>query len=73
MFVKFIKNTILLKIIFIATLHQHTFAECFYDCCDCCKDCCDCCNPDVITEEDILKAPDVITEEDILKAEENYK
>ena len=61
MFVKFIKNTILLKIIFIATLHQHTFAECFYDCCDCCKDCCDCCNPDVITEEDILKA------------EENYK
>ena len=73
MFVKFIKNTTLLKIIFIATLHQHTFAECFYDCCDCCKDCCDCCNPDVITEEDILKAPDVITEEDILKAEENYK
>ena len=67
MFVKFIKNTILLKIIFIATLHQHTFAECFYDCCDCCKDCCDCCNPDVITE------PNVITEEDILKSEENYK
>ena len=68
MFVKFIKNTILLKIIFIVTLtHQTIFAKCFCNCCDCCKDCCDCCNPDVITEEDL------ITEEDILKAEENYK
>ena len=38
MFVKFIKNTILLKIIFIVTLtHQTIFAKCFCNCCDCCE------------------------------------
>ena len=52
MFVKFIKNTILLKIIFIATLHQHTFAECFYDCWNYCCICCDCYDPNKITDED---------------------
>ena len=52
MFVKFIKITNLLKIIFIATLHQHTFAECFYDCWNYCGIFCDCCNSDKITNED---------------------
>ena len=53
MFVKFIKITNLLKIIFIATLHQHTFAECFYDCWNYCCLFCNCCYSDIITEEDI--------------------
>ena len=52
MFVKFIKITNLLKIIFIATLHQHTFAECFYDCWNYCGIFCDCCDSDKITDED---------------------
>ena len=52
MFVKFIKITNLLKIIFIAILHQHTFAECFYDCWNYCGIFCDCCNSDKITNED---------------------
>ena len=52
MFVKFIKITNLLKIIFIATLHQHTFAECFYDCWNYCGIFCDCCDSDKITNED---------------------
>ena len=52
MFVKFIKITNLLKIIFIATLHQHIFAECFYDCWNYCGIFCDCCNSDKITNED---------------------
>ena len=52
MFVKFIKITNLLKIIFIATLHQHTFAECFYDCWNYCCLFCNCCYSDIITDED---------------------
>ena len=53
MFVKFIKITNLLKIIFIVTLtHQTIFAECFYDCWNYCGICCDCCDSDKITNED---------------------
>ena len=61
MFVKFIKNTILLKIIFIVTLiHQTIFAECFYDCCDYCRFFCNCCYSDIITEEDKELTPQIL-------------
>ena len=60
MFVKFIKNTILLKIIFIVSLtHQTIFAECFYDCCDYCRLFCNCCYSDIITEEDEALTPQI--------------
>jgi len=61
MFVKFIKNTILFKIIFIVTLtHQTIFAECFYDCCDYCRLFCNCCYSDIITEEDEALTPQIL-------------
>ena len=61
MFVKFIKNTILFKIIFIMTLtHQTIFAECFYDCCDYCRLFCNCCYSDIITEKDEELTPQIL-------------
>ena len=61
MFVKFIKNTILLKIIFIVSLtHQTIFAECFYDCCDYCRLFCNCCYSDIITEKDEELTPQIL-------------
>ena len=61
MFVKFIKNTILFKIIFIVTLtHQTIFAECFYDCCDYCRLFCNCCYSDIITEKDEELTPQIL-------------
>ena len=61
MFVKFIKNTILFKIIFIVTLtHQTIFAECFYDCCDYCHLFCNCCYSDIITEKDEELTPKIL-------------
>ena len=61
MFVKFIKNTILFKIIFIVALtHQTIFAECFYDCCDYCRLFCNCCYSDIITEEDEALTPQIL-------------
>ena len=60
MFVKFIKNTILFKIIFIVALtYQTIFAECFYDCCDYCRLFCNCCYSDIITEEDEALTPQI--------------
>ena len=53
MFVRFIKNTILFKIIFIVALtYQTIFAKCFCNCCDCCRLFCDCCDPNKNTDED---------------------
>ena len=61
MFVKFIKNTILLKINFIITLtHQTIFAECFYDCCAYCRLFCNCCYSDIITEKDEELTPQIL-------------
>ena len=61
MFVKFIKNTILFKIIFIMTLtHQTIFAECFYDCCDYCRLFCNCCYSDIIIEKDEELTPQIL-------------
>ena len=60
MFVKFIKNTILFKIIFIVALtYQTIFAECFYDCCDYYRLFCNCCYSDIITEEDEALTPQI--------------
>ena len=61
MFVKFIKNTILFKIIFIVSLtHQTIFAECFYDCCDYCRLFCNCCYSDIIIEKDEELTPQIL-------------